>query len=159
MPVYEYQCDECGLQVEKLWRRTSTAKDSIPCKSCGAGMRKLVTAASFAFNHSEKQIRGSLPPNTGTSDDHNFDKAIGRDAEKLWKQVGKRDEVKNKTIRQEREAGRGVTRDHLVPQTDGSGEYRVITEDERVRVNQSRQTVFAIAQAAKKAGDGPPPKE
>jgi putative FmdB family regulatory protein len=152
MPLYEYQCDACGLRAEKLWPRISTAKDTIPCGECGEDMKKLVSLTNHAFKHPESQTRGALPPNTGTSDDHNFDKAIGRDAEQKWKAVEKRDEVKDRTIRHERQEGRGVTRDHLVPKLDGSGEYRVITEDERVRTNAARETAFKIAHAAKESG-------
>jgi len=112
-------------------------------------MRKLVSAVNFSFKHPSSQTRGALPPSTGTSDDFNFDKAIGRDAEKKWKDIEARNSLKDRTIRHEREEGRGVTRDHLVPKVDGSGEYRVITEAERVRANQNRQTAFEIAQAAK----------
>jgi putative FmdB family regulatory protein len=159
MPIYEYQCDDCGLKAEKLWGRVSLAKDTIPCESCGTDMRKLVSAANFKFSHPSSQTRGVLPPNTGTSDDYNFDKAIGRDAEKKWKAVEKREEVKTRTIRHEREAGRLVTRDHLVPKGDGSGEYRVITESERVRTNQNRETVSQISKAAKEQGKGKSEKD
>jgi putative FmdB family regulatory protein len=157
MPVYEYQCDSCGLRAEKLWKRVSIAKDSIPCEACGTDMRKLVTSANFAFKHGASQTRGALPPSTGTSDDYNFDKAIGRDAEQKWRQVEQREAVKSRHIRHEREAGRLVTRDHLVPKLDGSGEYRTITESERVATNANRETAFQIAQAAKAAkGSGDP---
>ena len=156
MPIYEYQCDECGFRTEKLWKRISIAKSTIPCDECETDMRKLVSVAAFAFKHGEGQTRGALPPSTGTSDDWNFDKAIGRDAEKKWEDVGKREAVKSRTIRHEREEGRAVTRDHLVPKSDGSGEYRVITEPERERVNENRQAAFDISQAAKKR---PKPKE
>jgi len=163
VPIYEYQCEECGLKAEKLWKRVSLAKATIPCESCGTNMRKLISAANFAFKHSATQTRGALPPSTGTSDDWSFDKAIGRDAEEKWKTVEQREAVKDKTVRQEREAGRGVTRDHLVPKVDGSGEYRVITETERVKANQNREAAFKIAQGSKKLStpkdDAPNPKK
>jgi len=152
MPVYEYLCVECGLKVEKLWKRVSTAKPTIPCEVCGTDMRKCVTSANFAFKHPASQTRGTLPPNTGTSDDHNFDKAIGRDAEMKWKQVEQRDSEKSRSIRHAREEGQAVTRDHLVPRMDGSGEYRVITEPERQKTNANRETAFQIAHAAKEQG-------
>lgn len=158
MPLYEYQCEVCGLRDEKLWPRISTAKDSIPCGECGKDMKKLVSLTNHAFRHPESQTRGALPPNTGTSDDYKFDKAIGRDAEVKWKAVEARDAEKDRTIRAERAEGRGVTRDHLVPKLDGSGEYRTITEPERVRANQARQAAFDIAQAAKANGKGAPKK-
>jgi len=42
-----------------------------------------------------------------------------------------------------------------VPTASGEG-YRVITEPERVKANQNRDTAFKIAQAAKKSGESPP---
>lgn len=158
MPIYEYQCEECGLRFQKLWKRISTAETVVPCEECeNPEVRKLVSAANHKFKHSASQTRGTLPPNTGTSDDWNFDKTIGRDAEQKWKTVEKRDTEKNRVVRQEREAGRGVTRDHLVPKPEGS--YRVITEKERVKANANRTTAFEIAQAAKKQKKETPSKK
>ena len=155
MPIYEYQCDECGLRTEQLFKSLATSKNSIPCELCGKDMRKLMSAANHAFAH---KPTGPVPQSTGTSDDWNFDKIIGRDAEEKWKGIESRTKIKDTRIRDERKAGLEVTRDHLVPKRDGSGDYRVITEKERVVVNQNREAVFKIAKAAKqqpekKSGD------
>jgi len=34
MPIYEYRCEDCGTQFEKLVRRMSDAPD-VECPSCG----------------------------------------------------------------------------------------------------------------------------
>ncbi|HLH17651.1 MAG TPA: zinc ribbon domain-containing protein [Bryobacteraceae bacterium] len=34
MPIYEYQCQDCGNRFEKLVRRTAEA-DALECPSCG----------------------------------------------------------------------------------------------------------------------------
>ncbi len=151
MPIYEYQCGECGLQAEKIWSRISIAKDTIPCPECSTDMKKQVSAANHRFVHPASQTRGMAPPNTGTSDDWKMDKAIGRDAEKKWGIIEKRGTVKDTAIRDARKEGLAVNRSQLVPKLDGSGEYRVIKEKERVKANQNRETAFQIAQAAKKA--------
>lgn len=148
MPVYEYQCDSCGLRKEQFWARISTAKDSIPCVECKEPMRKLVSAASFKFAHSEKQVRGAAPPNTGTSDDWDYDKAIGRDAEKKWGVIEKRTSEKDRVIRQERENGLDLKRNQLVPTIDGG--YRPIKEDERVRANAGREIAAKLNKALAK---------
>jgi len=148
MPIYEFQCFSCGLRFDKLFRRVSDEKE-IPCKACGEPAKKQVSAASFKFAHSQG-VNGALPPNTGTSDDWNFDKAIGRDAEQKWKAIEQRNSGKDSVIRDERRDGRVISRNHLAPKLDGSGEYRVITESERVKANQNRETAFAISQAVKK---------
>lgn len=153
MPIYEYQCDQCGRQEEKLWKSMSGAKETIPCEACEAPMRKLISAANFAFVHPKSQTRGVAPPNTGTSADWNFDQAIGRDAEEKWKAVEQRNAHKDSVIRDERKAGKLVTRDQLVLKNDGSGEYRTIKEPERVKVNENRVAAHAVTQAAKKQLD------
>lgn len=149
MPIYEYQCDDCEIRIEKLCKMAAS-DDAIPCAQCGGDMRKLVSAANFAFNHPKSQLRGSLPPNTGTSDDFNFDKAIGRDAAEKWKTIDARNSDKDKVIQEERKKGLDVKREQLVASPDGK--YRTITEPERVRANANRETAFKVAQAAKTKG-------
>jgi hypothetical protein len=86
------------------------------------------------------------PPNTGTSDDWNFDKAIGRDAAQRWEKIHENNAVKDQIIRDEAKQGREITRDHLVKKREGG--YRVITEPERKTVNERRTAAHAISQAA-----------
>ena len=148
MPVYEYQCDSCGFQNEHFWSRISIAKDTIPCSECGEEMRKLMSASNFKFSHSESQTRGAAPPNTGTSDDWNYDKVIGRDAEKKWGEIAKRNSEKDRVIRHERERGLDVKRNQLV--LDGEGGYRTIREDERLKANKGRKIAAEINDAASK---------
>lgn len=136
MPIYDYQCDSCGLQKDHFWSRISIAKDSIPCPECGTDMRKLVSAPNFKFSHPESQTRGAAPPNTGTSDDWNYDKVIGRDAEKKWGVVEKRTSEKDRIIRHERENGLELKRNQLVLGAEG---YRPIREEERLKINEGRK--------------------
>ncbi len=147
MPIYEFTCGSCGLRFEVLFRRVSD-DTTHPCESCGKEASKQVSAVSFTFNHPESQRNGMLPPNTGTSDDWNFDKAIGHDSERRWGKINQNQDKKQKMIREEAKKGRGITTDHLAKTADGG--YRVITEKERKRVNQNRETAFQVTQAAKK---------
>ncbi len=50
MPIYEYRCNQCGLEKEYL-QKISDAPIST-CPSCGSGMTKLISAAGF-------QLKGS----------------------------------------------------------------------------------------------------
>jgi putative FmdB family regulatory protein len=46
MPIYEYQCQDCGHELEKLQRISDEALTD--CPSCGdAGLKRLVSAAGF----------------------------------------------------------------------------------------------------------------
>jgi putative FmdB family regulatory protein len=145
VPLYEFQC-ECGLQFEKLFKRITDVK-TLPCPTCGNDAKKMMSASNFSFTHPPNQLNGMAPPSTGTSDDWNFDKAIGRDAEKKWADVEKRDSAKSAHIRQEHKAGKVISRNHLIAKEDG---YRTITEKERSHVNQQRETVFQVSKALKK---------
>ena len=145
MPIYVFTCQSCGLRFEKLYRRVSYDREH-PCTECdGIGTRQ-VTAASFSFKHPQSQLNGALPPNTGTSDDFNFDKAIGRDAEKKWSKIHENNARKDTIIRDEANQGRGITRDHLVKKREGG--YRVIEDSERKVVNERREAAFKVSQAA-----------
>ena len=115
-------------------------------------MKRLVSTVNHTFKHPPSQTRGMAPPNTGTSDDWKMDKAIGRDAEQKWGVIEKRGEIKDTAIQDARREGLAVDRSQLVPKLDGSGEYRVIKEKERVKANRNRDIAFKVAQAAKKSG-------
>lgn len=124
LPIYEYLCEECGLKFDRL-RKMSESDAPQPCLECGTEARKLVSAANHAFAHPASQTRGMAPPNTGTSDDYNFDKAIGRDAARRWENIGQRIDRKKQVIKENPGAtGYDLSRNH-----DGS--YRVMGQQER----------------------------
>lgn len=44
MPIYEYQCQECGEEFEKLIRSASSQPE-VECPQCGSGkIRKILSA-------------------------------------------------------------------------------------------------------------------
>lgn len=148
MPVYEYQCDACGLRFDRL-RKLSESDAPQACVECGTLARKMVTAAAFTFNHPASQTRGTAPPNTGTSDDWNYDKAIGRDAAQRWEHIGQRMGRKRKVISD----NPGSTGYDLSRNPDGS--YRVMQPAERAASEAGRAIgaeVQKAIQAEKKSG-------
>lgn len=50
MPIYEYQCQECGQRTEELQRFDDPPLEE--CRECGGPMRKLVSAPAFQFKGS-----------------------------------------------------------------------------------------------------------
>ncbi len=50
MPIYEYQCQECGQRTEELQRLDDPPLKE--CRQCGGPMRKLVSAPAFQFKGS-----------------------------------------------------------------------------------------------------------
>ena len=46
MPIYEYQCDQCGHELEKLQKLSDP--DPVDCPECGKpGLKRLISAAGF----------------------------------------------------------------------------------------------------------------
>jgi len=144
MPIYEFLCHDCGLRFEVLYPRISDEQEHI-CECGGTGKRQ-VSAVSFKFNHSAGQRNGPLPPNTGTSDDWNYDKAIGRDAAEKWEKIEENKSKKERMIREQRKAGIGVSSQHLVKTRDQEG-YRVMSESERKTINERRKMARVVNKA------------
>lgn len=47
MPLYEYQCESCGLQFEV---RQKFSDDPVSeCRKCGGSVKKMISAAGFAL--------------------------------------------------------------------------------------------------------------
>ena len=47
MPIFEYQCEQCEKQFEKLVFAGDDEKDSV-CPACGSGeVKKMMSACSF----------------------------------------------------------------------------------------------------------------
>jgi putative FmdB family regulatory protein len=157
LPIYEYECNDCGLRFEKM-RKMAESADPTPCPGCGVpDAKKLVSPTNFAFAH--KVEGGPRPQNTGIhSIDYNVDRVIGRDAEQRWKTIGERAKHKDGVVQDARKSGQLVTRDHLTRTVDGT--YRTLTESERTAANQGRElfrqaqkSVETSVQTAKK-GEG-----
>jgi putative FmdB family regulatory protein len=69
MPLYEFQCEKCGLKFEEL-KNQNEKSDVIPCISCGADSDRLMS--SFA------------PVVAGGSPNETADMSIGRVANQKW---------------------------------------------------------------------------
>ena len=94
MPIYQFQCQSCGLSFEKRWQYAKAKEKNFttPCESCGTPVRREMTSSNFQFQH---KATSALPQNTGIqSFDTNCDRVIGSDAEQKWKIIHKRQEEK-----------------------------------------------------------------
>ncbi len=45
MPIYEYQCESCGVIVENWQKITDPPLET--CESCGGKMKKLISQSTF----------------------------------------------------------------------------------------------------------------
>lgn len=48
MPLYEYQCEECGGRFERI-RKFSDPPLEEPCPKCGGPIRKLISSPAIQF--------------------------------------------------------------------------------------------------------------
>jgi putative FmdB family regulatory protein len=48
MPLYEYQCDQCGVRFERI-RKFSDPPLGEPCPTCGGAIRKLISSPAIQF--------------------------------------------------------------------------------------------------------------
>lgn len=132
MPFYEYECQACGLQFEKL-KAMSRSEEPEKCTACASDQtRKLVSTTNFTFAHTP--VGGARPQNTGVhSIDYNYDRVIGRDAEKRWEVIAQREKQKNGVLRD----NPGATKADLSRTLEG--EYRVMKPEERRAAETARK--------------------
>ena len=58
MPIFEYQCDDCGTRFEKLVRRAAQS-DGIECPSCG--QQHVTTQVSSFAAHANGVSKDTMP--------------------------------------------------------------------------------------------------
>ena len=153
MPIYEYECQTCGIAFERLVRRMGE-RSTHPCPECDQEAPKQVSAAAFTFAH--KPVGGPRPQNTGVhSIDYNYDRVIGRDAEQRWKTIEARQSRKRQLMRDNKVTG------HDLARSPGGRDYHVMKPEERKASetarnlhNKALKTIAAEKAAAvtKKAG-------
>mgnify|MGYP003141522282 CR=1 FL=1 len=99
MPIYQFQCQSCGLSFDKRWAYAQAKQQDFTteCASCGEKVKREMTPANFQF---QGKADSALPQNTGVqSFDTNYDRVIGSDAEQKWKIIQKRQEEKAALLR------------------------------------------------------------
>lgn len=90
MPSYEYECGSCRVVFEELLISSSEIQahsKSHPCPACGADSPRVPSAANFAFAGKAGSDPTSGRSSSGSHDlDYpSLDKAIGRSANRKWK--------------------------------------------------------------------------
>lgn len=124
IPIYTYQCDDCGFRFTK--RRTARkSKDPLRCDLCNANVYLAVPETM----NSQMKVSGDgsiNPQNTGVSSyDANVDRVIGDHAETSWKSIDNRLSHKRKILNNHQ----GITGFDLSRQKDG--DYRIMSAQER----------------------------
>ncbi len=83
MPLYEYQCTECGTRVEILQRLSDPPLET--CATCGAAVTKLLSAPAFQFKGSGWYVTDYGGKKETTSEG---DSVAGSDGESAGKSAG-----------------------------------------------------------------------
>ena len=128
MPVYTYQCFNCGLRFKKTVKFVK--KDTAQKCGCGSSVnRAMPDSCSFSFKSSPDQ-----PPNSGVSSmDKKIDRIIGADAERGWMVVDSRDVQKREILR----AHPDKTKSDISINDDGS--YRILKPEEKEAGRKARK--------------------
>jgi putative FmdB family regulatory protein len=74
MPLYEFQCESCGLKFEELIGKTDVS--TVACKSCGKDAERQVSRFSSTI--------------AGGSVNETVDMSVGREANARWQAISDR---------------------------------------------------------------------
>jgi len=124
LPLYRYQCQECGLRFDaRVSAENGTSP--YPCLDCETLSERVVpeTMTSTYNPTGDGSIR---PQNTGVNSyDANVDRVIGDHAKTSYTHISKRHERKREIIRD----NPGIS-GHDLSRTDDN-DYRILNSDER----------------------------
>lgn len=122
MPLYSFQCFECGCRFEKAVS-VENASENSPCISCKEPAERVVEEVSFSFDNDSTHEGLSLQ-NTGVSSvDYDWDEIVARDSEKKWEQIEGRQNLKRHVLR-------GTSHSNLDLLKSPDGEYDLMTPEE-----------------------------
>ena len=80
MPIYEYECTECGCRSEAIQK--VNAPRLIKCKKCGGKLRKLISSSAIQFKGSGWYITDYARKTSGTAEAKTEMKAEPKDGTK-----------------------------------------------------------------------------
>ena len=104
MPTYEYLCQTCNIEFEQLLIQKDEIEeyqDFHPCPKCGELSPRIPSAVNFQFKGNAE----GDPTKPGSSGVHDLDypsvdKAVGRSANRRWKQFNERKAQRDKARRE-----------------------------------------------------------
>lgn len=103
IPSYEYYCEVCEAIFEELLlskKEVDAHAKSHPCKFCGQDSGRVPSASNFVF----KGVAEGDPTRVGNSGVHDLDyptldKAVGRSANRKWKEYDARKAARDEARR------------------------------------------------------------
>lgn len=89
MPIYEYQCLECGQKVRKRWPSFSAVDEStLRCPRCGGSQFKRLISRVAVVRSEEARLEALADPAQLGDLDENDPRSIGRWLRKMGQEVG-----------------------------------------------------------------------
>lgn len=64
MPLFEYQCEECGVRFERLQRKSNPTIEE--CPECGGSVRRLIQPPRIIFKGSGFYVTDNRRSSTGS---------------------------------------------------------------------------------------------
>jgi len=64
MPLFEYQCERCGVRFERL--QTQRDSNATRCPECGAAVRRLIQPPGIIFKRSGFYVTDNRRSSTGS---------------------------------------------------------------------------------------------
>jgi putative FmdB family regulatory protein len=149
MPIYTYQCKECGLRFERSVK-FSKRGEPIPCDACATPCDAVFPeTVSGVF---VKDVSGPVPQNTGLSAyDAHVDRVIGKSAAQGWAVQEQRVGDKKEFLRENPDA----TGYDLTQNPDGS--WSKLTKDQR-KFTERANTINSMAMAKLRPNSKPAEK-
>ncbi|SPE26916.1 Type I antifreeze protein [Acidobacteriia bacterium SbA2] len=95
MPLYEYECTQCGQRIEKIQKFSDSPLTQ--CEKCGGKLEKLISSSAIQFKGTGWYVtdyahKSSVPPSTSSAESGNGDK--GKSTEGAKKEESKKSEDK-----------------------------------------------------------------
>ena len=77
MPLYEYECAQCGQRIEKIQKFSDSPLTT--CEKCGGKLEKLISSSAIQFKGTGWYVtdyahKSSTLPSSGSSESGNGDK-------------------------------------------------------------------------------------
>lgn len=64
MPIYEYQCEDCGVRFERMQSMSSPAV--VACPECGGHVHRVISSVGVIFRGSGFYVTDNRKSSTGT---------------------------------------------------------------------------------------------
>lgn len=114
MAIREYKCS-CGVLTEKIIFDSKSIPPAITCPKCQGEAVHLVMPTSISLGRS-------------TFSEAPIDVMIGKDSDRRWEDINKRQEIRDKVRKETGSQGLSMT---------GRGEFAPVTEDTKVKRTES----------------------